>query len=225
MEKVYCILIFLIIIYLIYRDFLKEPKTENFENITLGSADDQNAINKLAQISSELMKGGLTVPGAMTVTGAITGNGATQINGLFSANNGSRFVGGRHLFKDEENKGSLRVGAAWGAPGIFAEEGDLAIGARSGTVIVGGGNRMVVNKIETNEILIGGRNILAEINDLIGQAVRKDKQYYIDIGIRANGDGCCGNGSGLIIHYAGQGGPAHAHPDKNQTSRFSFRQV
>jgi hypothetical protein len=219
MEKVYCILIFLIIIYLIYRDFLKEPKTENFENITLGNADDQNAINKLAQISSELMKGGLTVPGALTISGTLTGNG------LFSANNGSRFVGGRHYFKDEENKGSLRVGAAWGIPGIYSEQGDCVIGAQSGTVIVGGGNRMVVNKIETNEILIGGRNILAEINDLRDNVVRKDKQYYIDIGVRANGDGCCGNGSGLIIHNAGPNGPAAAWADKNVTTRFNFRQV
>jgi hypothetical protein len=63
------------------------------------------------------------------------------------------------------------------------------------------------------------------LDDIRGKAVRKDAQYYIDIGVRANGDGCCGNGSGLIIHHAGPNGPAHAWSDKNVTTRFSFRQV
>jgi len=44
---------------------------ETFENVTLGSADDQNAINKLAQIATKLMEGGLTVPGNMNVSGNV----------------------------------------------------------------------------------------------------------------------------------------------------------
>jgi len=67
MEKIYLVIL-LIIIYLIYRDFLQDfsrQKNENFENITLGSADDQNAINLLAQMAKDLMAGGATVPGTL----------------------------------------------------------------------------------------------------------------------------------------------------------------
>jgi hypothetical protein len=71
-------------------------------------------------------------------------------------------------------------------------------------------------------VTVKGRDILAEIDDLRNNAVRKDRQYYIDIGVRANGDGCCGNGKGLIIH--GGDGAAAWH-DKNVTTRFQFRQV
>jgi len=60
------------------------------------------------------------------------------------------------------------------------------------------------------------------LDDLLTNAVRRDAQYYIDVGVRANGDGCCGNGKGLIIH-GGDGAAAWA--DKNVTTRFSFRKV
>ena len=62
------------------------------------------------------------------------------------------------------------------------------------------------------------------LNDLKANAVRKDAQYYIDIGVRASGDGCCGNGKGLIIH-GGNDSNAAGWADKNHTTRFSFRQV
>ena len=71
---------------------------------------------------------------------------------------------------------------------------------------------------------VSGRDILAELNDLKANAVRKDQQYYIDIGVRANGDGCCGNGKGLIIHGGGDS-TAAGWGDKGVTTRFNFRQV
>jgi hypothetical protein len=43
-------------------------------------------------------------------------------------------TGGRNLFKDSENKGSLRVGAAYGIPGIWSEEGDVIVGSQSGNI-------------------------------------------------------------------------------------------
>jgi hypothetical protein len=81
MEKIY-IVILLIIIYLVYRDFLKDSSiqnNENFENITLGNADDQNAINKLAQIANDLMKGGTTVPGNLNIEGNVDVKRGSQI--------------------------------------------------------------------------------------------------------------------------------------------------
>ena len=62
------------------------------------------------------------------------------------------------------------------------------------------------------------------LNDTREKAVTKDKQYYIDIGLRANGDTCCGNGGALAIH-GGANGAATAWQDKNVASRLSFRQV
>jgi len=75
MEKYLIILVLLTSIYYIQN---KLKDTEGFEAVpaqSLGGVDDTNAINTLAQISKQLMAGGVTVPGAMTVTGALTVNG------------------------------------------------------------------------------------------------------------------------------------------------------
>ena len=41
-------------------------------------------------------------------------------------------TGGRTYFKDAENKGRVRVGAAWGIPGLYSEDGqDIVIGCRN----------------------------------------------------------------------------------------------
>ena len=75
MEKYIIILVILATIYYIQTKF---KETEGFESVpaqSVGGIDDTNAINTLAQISKQLMVGGVTVPGAMTVTGALTVNG------------------------------------------------------------------------------------------------------------------------------------------------------
>jgi len=68
------IIIFVIIILVFY---CIQNNTENFEstpavNQSLTGIDDANAINTLAQISTQLMAGGLTVPGNMNITGKLT---------------------------------------------------------------------------------------------------------------------------------------------------------
>ena len=68
------IIISVIIILVIY---CIQNNTENFEstpavNQSLTGIDDANAINTLAQISTQLMAGGLTVPGNMNITGKLT---------------------------------------------------------------------------------------------------------------------------------------------------------
>jgi hypothetical protein len=81
MEKYIIILVLLASIYYI-QNKLKE--SEGFQNVpaqSLGGVDDTNAINTLAQISKQLMAGGLTVPGNMRVQGDIsTGEGKVSIN-------------------------------------------------------------------------------------------------------------------------------------------------
>ena len=59
--------------------------------------------------------------------------------GELKVTNGSRFTGDRHWFQDAEGKGRLRVGAAWGIPGIYSEDGgnDLILGSATGIVRMG----------------------------------------------------------------------------------------
>ena len=138
---------------------------EGFAGTTGDDADVASSINTLAQIAKDLQAGGLTVPGALniksvintdgniTTKGAINASGGITCNaitsgpitsdtitakGLVTATNGSKFTGNRHFFQDEENTGRLRVGAAWGIPGIYAQDGqDLVLGAESGTTCIG----------------------------------------------------------------------------------------
>ncbi len=42
--------------------------------------------------------------------------------------------GGRNMFTDIEKAGGLRVGGAWGTPGIYSEKGDVVIGSLSKNV-------------------------------------------------------------------------------------------
>ena len=49
-------------------------------------------------------------------------NGDNLTVGHLTVKSGSNFNGGRHWFKDEENAGRLRVGAAYGIPGIWGED-------------------------------------------------------------------------------------------------------
>jgi hypothetical protein len=77
----------------------------------------------------------VTIGGNTNIATNIGVGGTATIAGLFVAKNGSRFSGDRHLFTDAENAGRLRVGGAWGKPGIFAEDGkSLALGGSSGWV-------------------------------------------------------------------------------------------
>jgi len=43
-------------------------------------------------------------------------------------------INGRNEFKDDENVGPLRVGAAYGIPGIYSEAGDVVVGSQSGNI-------------------------------------------------------------------------------------------
>ena len=91
----------------------------------------------------------LFMPNEKTYFGAVKGyewrnNGDQPImnlsnEGTLNVKNGSRFTGDRHWFQDAEGKGRLRVGAAWGYPGIYSEDGgnDLVLGSATGTVRLG----------------------------------------------------------------------------------------
>ena len=79
MEKYIIILVILATIYFIQNNL---KTTEGFETTTSQSVfgvDDLNAVNTLAQISRQLMSGGLTVPGNMIVNGKTTINSGLNV--------------------------------------------------------------------------------------------------------------------------------------------------
>lgn len=60
-------------------------------------------------------------------------------------NGGSLFEGDQNFFKDAENKGRVRVGAAWGIPGLYSEDTeDIVIGvAPSKKAFIGAQNKFL----------------------------------------------------------------------------------
>jgi len=190
--------------YCIQIEIEKILKTKEGFAATSGSdADVANSINTLAQIAKDLQAGGITVPGnlnikaaintdgSITTKGAINASGGITCNtitsgaitsdtitakGLVNATNGSRFTGGRHYFQDEENKGRLRVGAAWGKPGIITEDGqDLVLGASSTITHIG-------PPTESNQHLIINGNLTVK-GDIIRNDIYRKMQVagYIQI--------------------------------------------
>jgi hypothetical protein len=220
---------------------------------SVGGVDDTNAINTLAQIAKNLMAGGVTVPGNMRVQGDIsTGEGKVSINNG-TINLQSDGGGGLYFVKrgnpgkvEEWNRlhtgdvtvnGGLRVnGNLSPAHSVWHKSTDgidrIHYGNGTHSYYKTGDSHFFRNRADKDVVAIDGdgvlyaqgRNILAELNDLRAHSVRIDRQYYIDIGVRANGDGCCGNGKGLIIHGGGDSNAA-GWGDKNVTTRFNFRQV
>jgi hypothetical protein len=88
------------------------------------------------------------------------GTGNTRVKGQLDVNNGSRFKGDRHFFTDLEGKGLLRVGAAWGVPGIYSEQGDVVVGSQTGNIWLNGHTR-------TNTLKIGNATLIEEQGKLI----------------------------------------------------------
>ena len=64
--------------------------------------------------------------------GNVSAKGNVEASGKLTTKNGMNITGGRSYFKDSENKGRVRVGAAWGIPGLYSEDGqDIVVGVAS----------------------------------------------------------------------------------------------
>jgi len=149
--KIIELLLFLFILYKLYQNDINK---ENFESTT-NSVDDWTAVNQLAQISKQLMLGGLTVPGALSITGDLTAKGTIN-----SAGNG--YFG----------TGTTKVQLGYSADGacIYATGNDLFVGSSTNKVIVkdnltipGGNFSSIQNpdgktKINAQGIMFGGKN-------------------------------------------------------------------
>jgi hypothetical protein len=87
--------------------------------------------------------------GALASALAFIGRSAARAaeNALtIDANGVAYFNGKRNNFKDEENKGWLRVGAAWGVPGIYSEAGPVVVNSLSGIIWLPG--NVVIKKAD-----------------------------------------------------------------------------
>ena len=118
-----------------------EGQVHILETITIGGAA---TINGAATVTGIVSAGGVTTGGAVAadkVTASavnatdVTSNSANL--GKLTVTAGSTFSGGRNYFEDQEAAGKLRVGAAWGVPGIYAEDGKNIVVGSAGTVQLG----------------------------------------------------------------------------------------
>jgi microcystin-dependent protein len=70
------------------------------------------------------------------------------------------FNGKRNFFTDEENQGKLRVGAAWGVPGIYSQQGSVVVGSQNGNIWLNG--KVGIGKKEPAQSLDVAGNVKAE---------------------------------------------------------------
>ena len=89
--------------------------------ITPDNVLDLSAVN--LKVKSLVVKNNSTIKGNCTIDRKIIVKGGGDFNADGDAS-------ARYYFQDEEKKGKLRVGAAWGIPGIYAEEGNITIGSK-----------------------------------------------------------------------------------------------
>ncbi len=70
--------------------------------------------------------------------GLEVGDNGAQINDKGATIQG---FSGRNFFQDFEKAGALRVGAAWGVPGIYSQKGDVVVGSESKKIWLNGAVR------------------------------------------------------------------------------------
>ena len=147
MEQNVCLVILsILVVYLLFKDLQRNESfvnesfmndsfvNESFENITLGSADDQNAINKLAQIATQLMAGAVTVPGAISLS-----NNKTK----FSLVND-----GDDVFRLKDNGGGQ----------LLAINHQGGIWSKDNSLILSGGNLALTGGLTSNGPISSGVN-------------------------------------------------------------------
>ena len=202
MEQNVCLVILsILVVYLLFKDLQRNESfvnesfmndsfvNESFENITLGSADDQNAINKLAQIATQLMAGAVTVPGAISLSNNKTkfslvndgddvfrlkDNGGTQLlainhqGGIWSKDNSLILSGGNlALTGGLTANGDVNVGGALAVKGVYGGTVSCnTLFTNSGSLSVYKDNGWQKSNIVCGGLNANDRNILAELDAL-----------------------------------------------------------
>ena len=206
-------------------------------NASKGGTDTNKAITDLGNIAAQLLAGGnVTVPGNLTlqtkgqnINMGMTDNGYFKIQGgdkemfVFHVNGTETYIGGTNVHVDGNinsttlNAANLKLKPDNRGYGSF-KVGDTVIF----TANASGGDAYIASK----KLYVDGRDILAELDDLKRNVVRKDAQYYFDIGSRVDGFNTQTD-KGVIVHGDGYAniGPMLMAWNKNSTTRFTLRQA
>jgi hypothetical protein len=147
------LIIGLVLLGFIITNMHKFKSIEGLDNIE--NFDNGEALANIASIynAGKLKVTDLEVTGKATIANGLTASGGLTVNG------GSSFNGGRHYFQDEENAGRLRVGGAWGIPGIYAEDGKaLIVGASNKNIHI----RDAVLNAENGSRFSGDRHLFKD---------------------------------------------------------------
>ena len=196
-------------IFIAYKLYLIEAKSvEPFEGAqqTLGGVDDTNSINTLAQISKQLMAGGVTVPGNMTVQGVLSPAHSiwhTSTDGkhrLHYGNNSHTFykTGDAHVWRNRDDQDKMVLdhnGVLSTSHSVWHTSTDgkhrLHYGNNSHTYYKTGDAHVWRNRDDQDRMVldhganlrvdggltVGGRNILAELD----QCVKFNQQFKMSI--------------------------------------------
>jgi len=190
--KIFTIILLIIILCKLYLLELKDIERFNNAEQSIGGVDDANSINTLAQLARKLMDGTATVPGNLTINGELVSSGSLKSAGITT--------GGITATADVVSNGVIKFGGA-GATGFqWGNEGGNGWSCLRG--LNGGDNSFCMHNTHGNgtrlhpggDVTIKGRNILAEIDDLKNNVIRKDRKY----GIQSNRGGILSDRGGWV---------------------------
>ena len=150
------------------------------------SIGDLRVSRDAAIVRNQTVGGALTVTGMTTLNGGLTLAGNLVLNGNLTANvitavnefrvNGVVLQGsvGQNYFRGNETANLLRVGSAWGIPGIYSESTNLVLGAANGETWVGpdgAGQLLRINGV----LRMRGTNVIDSGGNWIGPVIAADR--------------------------------------------------
>ena len=200
--KIFTIILLIIILCKLYLLELKDIERFNNAEQSIGGVDDANSINTLAQLARKLIDGGATVPGNLTIKGELVSSGSLTSAGITTGGITSDAITSKAgiTANDIVSNGLIKFGGA-GATGFqWGNEGGNGWSCLRS--LNGGDNSFCMHNTHGNgtrlhpggDVTVKGRNILAEIDDLKNNCVRKDRKY----GIQSNRGGILSDRGGWV---------------------------
>ena len=189
-------------VYILNKIFYESMETFAGEEQSIGGVDDANSINTLAQLARKLIDGGATVPGNLTIKGELVSSGSLTSAGITTGGITSDAITSKAgiTANDIVSNGLIKFGGA-GATGFqWGNEGGNGWSCLRS--LNGGDNSFCMHNTHGNgtrlhpggDVTVKGRNILAEIDDLKNNCVRKDRKY----GIQSNRGGILSDRGGWV---------------------------
>jgi hypothetical protein len=117
----------------IYRDFAGLATNWGIYHRQIDSTVGNLPGNSIGFVGSSTLRAYIALGDGSAYFAGNVGIGTTAPEASLHVTNGSRFSGGRHYFTDQEGSNRLRVGTAWGVPGLYSEDSqDIVVGCPSG---------------------------------------------------------------------------------------------